>query len=135
MINQPRYIYALQDPDTNEYRYVGKTHSPKIRMAGHYTETRHMDNPCGRWIAELRASGKRPEMVILGVTTKQNASAAELRWIEYGLDNGWRLTNIKIGNNVMVEIEIDDDLKAWTMANGGSDLVRALLRDERARRN
>ncbi len=29
------YIYALEDPNTNEVRYIGKSDAPKSRCANH----------------------------------------------------------------------------------------------------
>ena len=87
------YIYGLQDPTTNEIRYVGKTNNPKKRLMFHLycnDTNKHKSN----WIMSLKKTGTKPNLLILEKTNEIEWEEREKHWIKYGRDNGWRLTNI-----------------------------------------
>lgn len=90
------YIYGLKDPRTGEIRYVGKSVHPRERYKQH-VKGGESNLHKGRWIADLRRAGLKPEMIILEETTEAEWEARERHWIKQGLDSGWPLTNIAAG--------------------------------------
>jgi hypothetical protein len=138
------FIYVLSDPRNGERRYVGRTVDPKRRLAVHISGDKTVNLLCRQWIVALKNENKHPVMTILEITTGAESKLAEYKWIEKGFNEGWSLTNVTRQTRKAAKQStplarwtflLDPDLKSWTLANGGSELVRSLLRDEQARRN
>lgn len=99
------HIYALVDPRDEKIHYVGLCRQYSKRPWAHWSE-----NPEGHragadrvaWLDDLRASGRGPYTVrILEVVHElMAAAAAESRWIERGLDEGWPLANMRIRGGI-----------------------------------
>jgi hypothetical protein len=59
------HVYHLLDPRDRVVRYIGKTASPKARLAAHLKDAQQSQNTLKkRWISELLAQGLQPVMVI-----------------------------------------------------------------------
>ena len=76
------FIYALIDPRTKQYFYVGKTRAPGMRFATHragmaYTAGRQVRNRC--W--ELRQEGIAPLMVLIEEVPADKSTVREHDWI------------------------------------------------------
>ncbi len=87
------YIYTLNDPITNEVRYVGKSVNPDRRYKEHirncYSNSNHKNN----WIKSILDRGDKPIMEIIEETTSEFWSEREQYWISI-FDN---LTNSTLG--------------------------------------
>lgn len=90
------FIYALNDPETGECRYVGKADDPHDRLFGSNghlyeckTETHHRAN----WINSLLARGLRPLLEILQEVPKNAWPLWERVWIKTSRAIGMNLTN------------------------------------------
>jgi hypothetical protein len=92
------YIYGLKDPRTNEIRYIGKSNNPERRYSQHFAANDDNSHKCN-WIKSLKRKGLRPELVILEITTPEEWEEREKHWIEFGVESGWDLTNIRAGGN------------------------------------
>jgi hypothetical protein len=76
------FIYDLTDPRTGCVRYVGKSVSPKARLATHIREARGgVTTHCKRWIDGLLKAGFLPAMGVIEETTEAHANDAERYWI------------------------------------------------------
>jgi hypothetical protein len=88
-------IYKLQDPDSLEVRYVGKTvHSLDRRLTSHMKP-----NPTtysGKWVNSLLAQGKKP-LITLIEEVGDEWPERERYWIGFYRDQGSRLTNLAEG--------------------------------------
>jgi len=93
-------VYALVDPRTAEVRYVGKTIRGVERIREH-TQSSSLDREetyKARWIRSLRRDGLAPVIRILEAQpTRKQLNEAEVRWIAYGRESGWPLTNLTDG--------------------------------------
>lgn len=95
---KPAYIYALVDPNTEEVRYVGKTVNLEWRLRDHCNGSNNCNNPHkSRWIAKLKAAGKKPIMTILQECDGDAWEGAECHWIAHYRSMGAQLTNILSG--------------------------------------
>jgi hypothetical protein len=96
----PTYIYGLKDPNTQEIRYIGKSDNPKKRYASHLALSKaDVNKHKKRWIASLKRTGQKPELVILERISDKQWQDRECWWIQHGRDSGWKLTNIADGGN------------------------------------
>lgn len=99
----PVYIYCLQDPDTLEIRYIGKTVNPKQRYSAHLRD----DSQCHRanWIKNLRQQNKMPLMAIIEEAVGEyDWQAAEAYWIAWARAHGLNLTNSTDGGDGVVNL-------------------------------
>jgi hypothetical protein len=88
---QPVYIYGLADPETGEVRYVGKSHTPRVRQVG--LRIGGSDGVRG-WLKSLQASGSKARLVHLKrVPPGENASEWEQHFITLFDALGARLLN------------------------------------------
>jgi hypothetical protein len=81
-------IYALKDPETNEYRYIGLTSKPKARLKAHIStalKNQKYGAVCekDKWILGLNEKGLQPIFEILFLTSKCLATYWEAITIEY----------------------------------------------------
>lgn len=87
------YIYSLQDPITQEIRYVGKTKNPKMRFHNHMN-TRHNEHTHKRnWINSLKELHLRPCMLILDEVSEDDWKFWEKYWIQQCIVWGFNLVN------------------------------------------
>lgn len=85
-------IYALCDPSTGDVRYIGKSIRPRERLADHCNDPEI--NWRTNWLRSLLAAGQRPILKVLEeVRSGDDWQDAERRWIAYGHEQGWNLTN------------------------------------------
>lgn len=89
--SQKTYLYLLLDPRTGKPKYVGITARPKERLWAHAGKTRPRKNDfkwkVELWEEELRSSGLKPIMVIVGkFADRYSAYETEAEFIE-GLGN------------------------------------------------
>ncbi len=87
------YVYGLKDPRDGLIHYVGQTKHLEQRLAQHLGPDRGHGHKA-RWIADLRACGLRPEIVILSQVTRAEINDEECLWIAKGRELGWPLTNV-----------------------------------------
>lgn len=91
-------IYALRDPRTLAYRYIGKSCSGLQRPRRHnymaYREKSHKAS----WIRSLHAIGLNYEIVILEETTDNELDLCEVSWIARYRPTGL-LTNVSDGGS------------------------------------
>ena len=91
------YIYGLVDPETHEIRYIGKANDAKVRYRQHCKLKDQCNDHKDGWIKSLHAKGLEPELVIIETVNNKNWEKREKRWIKFGIDNDWPLTNISSG--------------------------------------
>ncbi len=92
-------IYTLNDPDTKEVKYVGKTsQSLKRRLAQHIRETYKVRNYRTNWIKQILFKGKLPEIELLD-ETNDNWQELEIYWIAQIKYWGFKLTNMTNGGD------------------------------------
>jgi hypothetical protein len=90
----PRYIYELLDPRTNEVRYVGKTKNLKKRYNAHLSNLGSMTKKTS-WIKSLKAKNLKPIMRVIAVTTEKHINNSEISYIK----NSSNLTNGTCGGD------------------------------------
>ena len=84
-------IYSLNDPITNEVRYVGKTVSPLYkRLSSHFRDKTPSYKT--NWINSLKEKGLKPTINILEITNEDVWQEREKHWISVYKTTG-RLTN------------------------------------------
>lgn len=97
MDNQTYYIYALQDPITQDTRYIGRTTNLKLRYNFHRVANRgYKATALNDWLRELKANGLPPRLIVLQVlpdSTERAAGEIEARWINTYLERGHKLLN------------------------------------------
>lgn len=92
------FIYALNDPETGECRYVGKADTPAIRLLEHLQEIRKAGpNHRLHWIRLLMARGLKPILEILQEVPKTEWQLWERAWIKASRKIGMDLTNATDG--------------------------------------
>lgn len=88
------FIYALAEPGSDDYRYVGASRQPKRRLHYHCTQS----NRCPRlqsWLSGLRARGLAPRLVILReVAASEFWRDAERDTIKSLIAAGYDLVNV-----------------------------------------
>ena len=73
------YIYALVDPTSKEVRYVGQSVNPERRYRGHL---KWDSGKLGRWIKQLKISGLKPALTILGKFPESEITKQEARFMK-----------------------------------------------------
>lgn len=125
-------IYTLEDPETGEIRYVGKTkNSLQYRLSAHLAEAARRKSPSHKnnWIINLVCKGLVPKITLLEDTEAPNQS--EILWIAQLRSWGFRLTNMTDGgdgNNGQVFTE--ETKKRMSDIRKGkklSDVTKALI--------
>lgn len=90
------YIYILQDPETQEIRYVGKSHNPKRRLQSHLWDKPKVKYHSYYWIQSLLKKGLKPIMIIID-EIEENWEELEIYWISQFKEWGFNLTNQTLG--------------------------------------
>lgn len=88
-------IYALCDPDTGEYRYVGKANNLPARLRSHKWEKSRLRTRKANWLRSLQ--GRDPMVMVLEVVPSTDWEATERSWIQDLRASGARLTNFADG--------------------------------------
>lgn len=94
------FIYALNDPETGECRYVGKADDPHDRLFGkngHLKKCHTLKHHCANWIRSLVARGLVPHLEILQEVPVANWPLWERVWIKASRKIGMDLTNVTEG--------------------------------------
>lgn len=75
-------IYSLNDPNTNEVKYVGKTVSPlSKRLSSHYRDKSHSYKT--HWICSLKDENLKPIIKLIEICSEDNWEEREKYWISY----------------------------------------------------
>lgn len=90
------FIYGLLD-GVGVIRYVGQTSNVQRRLRKHVLGARARKSHRDRWIMKLLERGFYPKIVVLETVEANEWANAERRWIRYGLEHGWPLTNETLG--------------------------------------
>lgn len=83
------HVYALCEPSTGEFRYIGRSQNPAARLGYHYKNT--VSDAMDRWLASLQSP---PVVKILSSHDAVEDSAAEELRVIAALGIGGRLLNI-----------------------------------------
>lgn len=89
-------IYALREPGSEQFRYVGQTVNPVHRLQGHLKESQlpyAQGGAKARWVKSLLRNGKEPEMIALELAPAEHAAEREHFWIERLKEGGHPLLN------------------------------------------
>ena len=110
------YIYGLIDPNTAEVRYIGKSIRPKERLTNHMNDVSNCHR--SHWLQSLKSKGLKPEMVILEeMDGESDWQSSERKWIQYGRDANWPLTNNTDGGDGVCGLPLETRKKmalTWT---------------------
>ncbi len=87
------YIYVLVDPNTLQKRYVGVSLDPQDRLKRHITYCQGRKTHKERWIDNLRQQGQTPLLEVLEEISEWSWELEERKWIAFGRQQGWPLTN------------------------------------------
>lgn len=81
-------IYSLNDPDTLEIKYVGKTvQKLEKRLSGHITKAKYnRTTHCSCWIYNLLIKNKRPKIQLIEECLENIWIEREQYWIKYYKD-------------------------------------------------
>lgn len=93
------YIYTLEDPRTQEVRYVGKTKNPKGRFHNHCNKLHNERSHKRNWINSLKVLGLRPKMRIIEEVEQNEWHFWEKYWIEQFKQWGFNLVNHTLGGD------------------------------------
>lgn len=91
------FIYALNCPDTDMTRYVGKTENFFIRFDHHLKNCFKQRTHKACWIRSLITQGKSPTLEILDEVSEEESNFWEREWIKLYRMLGFPLTNIAEG--------------------------------------
>jgi hypothetical protein len=93
------YIYSLNDPITNEIRYIGKTIQPlKNRLKCHLHPNKNDKTHRANWILNLKNNGLKPTINLIEECSDSNWVEREIYWIDY-YSKLTELTNHSKGGN------------------------------------
>lgn len=88
------FIYSLEDPNTKEIRYIGKTiQKIEKRLIAHIYESKHRKNHKCNWINKLNKKGENPIIKIIDIVSENDWEFWEMYWIEQFLAWGFNLVN------------------------------------------
>lgn len=100
------FIYALNDPETGECRYVGKADDPQERFRSHLKQ-RNQRCPRTDWLAALKKRGLRPVLEILDEVPKSEWAFWERKYIFVSRAIGMELLNVTDGGDGMENPSLD----------------------------
>lgn len=87
-------IYSLEDPDTNEIRYIGKTvKSLPSRLTNHIYTAKKINNHRCNWIKSIVKKGKKPLIKIIDSCDWKESAELEIYWITQFKNWGFNLVN------------------------------------------
>lgn len=85
------FVYGLQDPLTQELRYVGATNNLQRRMVAHLSSSRKTHKE--RWVRSLLDRGLKPDIFVIEEISEKDWRESERFWIAYFRYIGANLTN------------------------------------------
>lgn len=94
------YIYALRDPITFEFRYIGQTNDLVRRYNRHLSPSQLLKEAKyykTRWLLQLKELGLKPIMQVLAECPQDEVNDAEIMYIRWFKKSGHRLTNMTEG--------------------------------------
>jgi hypothetical protein len=92
-MSKSNLVYALTESD-GEIRYIGKSTSGLARPRGPHRAH------CASWLKAVKARGEKFGVLVLEYVIASEPGEledAEVRWIKFGRESGWRLTNLSDG--------------------------------------
>ena len=102
-----QFIYSLNDPITNEIRYIGKTGNIEDRYKRHlskcYLDKYDKNTYKSNWIKSLIKIGLKPTINIIQECNIENVNELEIYWINKFKIDGIKLTNLSIGGEFGVD--------------------------------
>lgn len=105
------YIYTLEDPITNDIRYVGKTsRSIKIRYQEHLYDCKKGKAYSSRWINKLSKKGLEPIVREID-SCNNNGSELEKFYISKYKSIGCKLTNLTEGGEGLIGYKHSEECK------------------------
>lgn len=93
------FIYSLEDPETHEIRYIGKTNNLAKRYKDHLNKARDKGTHKRNWINSLRLRGLKPIIKELDIVPVANWQFWEHWWYELLVSWGYNLTNSTSGGD------------------------------------
>lgn len=87
------FLYSLNDPFTDEVRYIGITVSPKSRLKNHITDLSYNKEKC-EWIRDLLSKKSKPVMKIISESSDVKFILSEEKRL---ISEGTNLLNISKG--------------------------------------
>lgn len=88
------FIYSLEDPKTNQIRYIGKTiQKLEKRLIAHIYESKNRKNHKCNWINKLNKKGDTPIIKLLDIVSEDDWEFWEIYWIEQFKAWGFNLVN------------------------------------------
>lgn len=93
------FIYALQNPVTEEIRYIGKTKNPKMRFHNHMNKRHNEKTHKTNWIESLKKQKIRPIMIIIDEVSEEDWKFWERFWIQQFKCWGFELVNHTSGGD------------------------------------
>jgi hypothetical protein len=92
------FIYTLEDPDTNEIKYIGKTVKPlKTRLTNHIYSCKKETNHRTNWIKSIIKKGKKPIIKMIDFCSWEKSQKLETYWINKFKNEGANLVNLTNG--------------------------------------
>ena len=105
-------IYTLEDPDTGEIRYIGKTVKPlKSRLTGHIYTARKVNNHRCNWIKSIIKRGKKPVIKFLDACNWDESQSLETYWIFQFKSWGYSLVNATDGGEGNLGLKLSKERK------------------------
>ena len=86
-------IYVLEDPNTEQIRYVGKSNDPEKRLDNHLNPAKKHTTHKWNWLKKLKKNGQKPNLKIIDKVPIKEWQFWERYWIEQFRQWGFHLTN------------------------------------------
>lgn len=105
-------IYTLEDPDTNEIRYVGKTiKSLSNRLTHHIYSCKRENNHRTNWIKSIFKKGKKPIIKMIDFCPWDESQKLEMFWISKFKEQGFNLVNMSDGGEGNIGLKLSEEVK------------------------
>ena len=110
--NREWFIYTLNDPRTNEVRYVGWTCDVGKRLSDHIYKRNKAPTYKNNWIKQLESDGLIPTINVIESGFGNLWADVEIYWILHYRMQGARLTNMTDGGEGALGLVLTDEQKA-----------------------
>lgn len=91
-------IYTLEDPITNEVRYIGMSKNPRLRLNQHVFESRNnKKTDKHKWIRSLLVMDLKPIVNVIDECCSSKAESLEIYYISLFRSQGFNITNCTDG--------------------------------------